>query len=98
MATHSSVLAWRIPGTGEPGGLPSMGSHRVGHDWSDLAAAAAYSKGIQLHLEFITLNQKEKDKYHIDISYMWKLKKKNDASEFIYKTEIDSQTWETAYG
>ena len=41
MATHSSVLAWRIPGTGEPGGLPSQGSHRVGHDWSDLAAAAA---------------------------------------------------------
>ena len=39
MATHSSVLAWRIPGTGEPGGLPSMGSHRVGHDWSDSAAA-----------------------------------------------------------
>ena len=41
MATHSSVLAWRIPGMGEPGGLPSMGSHRVGHDWHDLAAAAA---------------------------------------------------------
>ena len=41
MATHSSVLAWRIPGMGEPGGLPSMGSHRVGHDWGDLAAAAA---------------------------------------------------------
>ena len=40
MATHSSVLAWRIPGTGEPGGLPSMGLHRVRHDWSDLAAAA----------------------------------------------------------
>ena len=37
--THSSVLAWRIPGTGEPGRLPSMGSHRVGHDWSDLPAA-----------------------------------------------------------
>ena len=37
MATHSSVLAWRIPGMGEPYGLPSMGSHRVGHDWSDLA-------------------------------------------------------------
>ena len=36
MATHSSVLAWRIPGTAEPGGLPSMWSHRVGHDWSDL--------------------------------------------------------------
>ena len=41
MATHSSVLAWRIPGTREPGGLASMGSHRVGHDLSDVAAAAA---------------------------------------------------------
>ena len=41
MATHSSVLAWRIPGMGEPGRLPSMGSHRVGRDWSNLAAAAA---------------------------------------------------------
>ena len=40
MATHSSVLAWRIPGTGEPGGLLSMGSHRIRHDWSDLVAAA----------------------------------------------------------
>ena len=41
MAVHSSVLAWRIPEMAEPGGLPSMGSHRVGHDWSDLPAAAA---------------------------------------------------------
>ena len=41
MATHSSVLAWRISGTEEPGGLPSMGSHRVRRDWRDLAAAAA---------------------------------------------------------
>ena len=41
MAAHSSVLAWRIPGMAEPGGLLSMGSHRVGHDWKDLAAAAA---------------------------------------------------------
>ena len=41
MATHSSVLAWRIPGMAEPGGLLSPGSHRVGHGWSDLAAAAA---------------------------------------------------------
>ena len=41
MATHSSVLAWRIPGTGEPGGLPSVESHRVGQDWRDWAAAAA---------------------------------------------------------
>ena len=44
MATHSSVLAWRIPGTGEPGGLPSMGSHRVWHDWNDLAAASIWEK------------------------------------------------------
>ena len=51
LATHSSALAWRIPGTGEPGGLPSMGSHRVGHDWSDLAAAAgtcSIAQGAQL--------------------------------------------------
>ena len=44
MATHSNVLAWRIPGTGEPGGLPSVGSHRVGHNWSDLAAAEQSSR------------------------------------------------------
>ena len=46
MATHSSVLAWRIPGMGEPGGLLSLGWHRVGHDWSDLAAAAAAAAGV----------------------------------------------------
>ena len=51
MATHSSVLAWRIPGTGEPGGLPSLGSHRVGHNWSDLAAAAACSSLVGLMLK-----------------------------------------------
>jgi len=54
MATHSSVFAWRIPGMGEPGGLPSMGPHRVGHDWSDLAAAAADPdnyNGVIIHLE-----------------------------------------------
>ena len=45
MATHSSVLAWRIPGTGKPGGLSSMGSHRVGHDSSDLAVADFIAKG-----------------------------------------------------
>ena len=50
MATHSSVLAWRIPGTGEPGGLLSMGLHRVGHDWSDLAAAAAVLSSGPLHM------------------------------------------------
>ena len=47
MATHSSVLAWRIPGMVEPGGLPSEGSHRVGQKWSDLAAAAAKYRGME---------------------------------------------------
>ena len=50
MATYSSVLAWRIPGTGEPGGLLSMGLHSVRHDWSDLAAAAAAGKSPYLSL------------------------------------------------
>ena len=54
MAAHSSVPAWRIPGVAEPGGLPSTGSHRVGHDWSDLAAAAAAVKN----------NLKSMHKYH----------------------------------
>ena len=52
MATHSSVLAWRIPGTGEPGGLPSMGSHRFGHDCNDLAAATATLNYVSLGLLF----------------------------------------------
>ena len=51
MATHSSVLDWRIPGMGEPGGLPFMGSHRVRHDWSDLPAAAAASVKYTLDFE-----------------------------------------------
>ena len=54
MATHSSVLAWRIPGTVEPGGLLSIGSHRVGHDWSDLAAATAAFSIVQLSYPYMT--------------------------------------------
>jgi len=52
MVTHSSILAWRILGTGEPGGLPTMGSHRVGHDWNDLAAAAAAA---QMQPSYVTI-------------------------------------------
>ena len=62
MATHSSVLAWRIPGMGEPGGLPSMGSHRVGHDWSDLATAAAWPD-IQLISHSSWCFQKNQNKF-----------------------------------
>ena len=62
MATHSSVLAWRIPGMGEPDGLPSMGSHRVRHDWSDLAAAvAAAASVIRLHCYIRWLIGKDPD-------------------------------------
>ena len=53
MAAHSSVLAWRIPGTGEPGRLPSMVSHRVGHDCSDLAAAAEAAAAAAVFLFFL---------------------------------------------
>ena len=51
MATHASIPAWRIPGTGEPSGLPSMGSHRVRHNWSDLAAAAAAYGNLKVNLK-----------------------------------------------
>ena len=54
MGTLSSVLAWRIPGMGEPGGLLSMGSHRIGYDWSDLAAAAELPEGSQCHPDLET--------------------------------------------
>ena len=56
MATHSSVLAWRMPSTGEPDGLPSMGSRRVGHDWSDSAAAAEVHIAFYFHDSLVCLN------------------------------------------
>ena len=59
MATHSSVLAWRIPGMGEPDGLPSMGSHRVRHDWSDLAAVAAAASSYNISLTDFILSMSE---------------------------------------
>ena len=69
MATHSSVLAWRIPGSGETGGLPSMGSHRVGHDWSDLAAAAAFNEKIISYAPNINL---PKNNRNINVYENWK--------------------------
>ena len=60
MATHSRVLAWRIPGTGEPGGLPSLGSHRVGHNCNDLAIVIAKS------LQMVITAMKLKDAYSLE--------------------------------
>ena len=60
MATHFSVLAWRIPGTGEPGGLLSMGSHRVRHNGSNLAAAAAAAAENFLNMGKEIVNQVQK--------------------------------------
>ena len=71
MATHSSVLAWGIPGTGEPGGLTSLGSHRVRHDWSDLAAAD--SKCFLFSKHFIVLHFSFKFMMHFPalLRYNW---------------------------
>ena len=67
MATHSTILAWRIPWTEEPGGLPSMESHRVGHDGSNLAAAAA-------HFINVKKDQKQLNIFpDITISETWKV-------------------------
>ena len=73
MATHSSVPAWRMPRTGKPGGLPSMGLHRAGHDWSDLAAAA---KGEGLHGFYLVCSP-----WYFAVSLNW-FKKKTDKNIF----------------
>ena len=69
MATHSSVLAWRIPGMEKTGRLQSMGSHRVGHDWSDLAAAEYIKKPYQYKYNIIVT--KELDKIMTYAEYNW---------------------------
>ena len=65
MATHSSVLAWRIPGTGEPGGLPSMRLHRVGHNWSDLAAAKEEEPEIKLPTSIASSKKQDSSRKNI---------------------------------
>ena len=76
MATHSSVLAWRIPGIAEPGGLLSMGSHRVRHDWSDLAAAAVMEKGRELQKNiYFCLIDYAKAFDLVDHNKLWKILK-----------------------
>ena len=80
MATHSSVLAWRIPGTGEPGGLPSMGLHRVGHDWSDLAAAAAVAWWNIMQWKWSYARKLKDMEPDILNNTMWKISVKNYSS------------------
>ena len=70
MSTHYSTLAWRIPGTGEPGGLLSMGLHRVGHDWSDLAAAAAWNLE-RCNDDPVCETAKETQMYRTDFWTLW---------------------------
>ena len=77
MASHSSVLAWRIPGTGEPGGLPSMGSYRVRHDWSNLAAAVAATSLNIWHLYGISRKGKKNlsDRKDYTVEWDWEVYK-----------------------
>ena len=83
MATHSSVLAWRIPGTGEAGGLQSMGSHRVGQDWSNFAAVAAEDEMVTKHH---WLNGYESSK-------LWETVKDRKAWHAIICVVAKSQIW-----
>ena len=89
MATHSSVLARRVPGTGEPGGLPSMGSRRVGHDLAAAAAAAAamHLGSTSVQTESLKYNKNfnptwvfrihEKEQNEIDLLVTWAIKAEN---------------------
>ena len=94
MASHSSVLAWRIPGTGEPDGLPSMGSHRVRHDWSDLAAAAAdavlgaamVKNNDNDHLPRMRQIRMDMRHIHRPTLYSWFMRFLNSHSDFSKKT------------
>ena len=82
LCRENTILAWRIPGTGEPGGLPSMGSHRFGHDWSDLAAAAAFFNTIIKVKKPVILREISYSKFGVDdmqdkhYSMMWHQKVK----------------------
>ena len=98
MATHSSVVAWRIPGTGEPGGLPSMGSHRVGHDWSDLAAAAAAATFHYVFMcvyAFLSIDLLMNTGLHPYLSYC---KKAAMTLQYTYQFELAFLEWITRKG
>ena len=96
MATHSSVLAWRIPGTGEPGGLQSLGSHRVGHDWSNLAAAAAALnkaniwQKTEVREKFFFLSHLNHSTWEIENAFS---KKSNELINKKNTTELQNLSW-----
>ena len=92
MATHSSVLAWRIPGTGEPGGFLSIRPHRVGHDWSGLAAAAAAAGTFESQklYQYLSLKKNTKLRWLFDNLL---IKSSQESHSFI----IQSPTFHTFY-
>ena len=100
MATHSSTLAWKIPWTEEPGGLPSLGLHRVGHDWSDLAAAAAWMWYLDYKESWVLKNWcfwTVLFEYTLQTPFDWKenqlVHPKGDQSwVFIGRTDVEAQT------
>ena len=102
MATHSSVLAWRIPGMGEPDGLPSMGSHRVGHNRSDLAAAAAglgdewRSWQITLHgaAESVTTEHARKEWVRLLSEGVEQDRQRENSVALTWASEISINSWE----
>ena len=94
MAAHFSVLAWRIPGTGEPGGLLSMGSHRVGHDWSDWAAAAAT---IRWSVCFSLVNQRISSLVSWFLSHLHGVYFISKSSQNNATDQIKSSIWVSCY-
>ena len=85
LTTHSTILAWRIPGMGEPGGLPSVGSHRVRHDWSGLAAAApSLSWKIKEYAKRALVLEKEVFTKYAFLVSLEKLKKEKETSSPTY--------------
>ena len=86
MAIHFSILAWRVPGMGEPGGLPSMGLHRVGHDWSDLAVAAYIKWCIERVFLLI---------YFFSIHCVMSKKKNDNLLSQIYSYRDQPKSWES---
>ena len=92
MATHSSVPAWRIPGTGEPGGLPSMGSHRVRHDWSDLASKQQSLQPHSFHaMAFPKTWDDHNRKKDTNLCCIWV--KLSVATQVVCHTSVSRQPW-----